>query len=503
MKSTFPFLLILLIALAPSFPAHAQKLPQRNIPSAQRPAARQDDDSIEVVESPKNVRTLRWAIGTAKVLGMVAVGWLVILLLMSWASGQKPRKRDALFIAAAVLVLLAIRYASYYLTNNFMLLLEHPRLFSLWPILRALGGAYIIALAVIFLTSLGYGLRRAFTKRQISRGGIIWWGLSYSAVLFGLMGSNRVVSHHAVYLTLALGFAVVWLCCNPGMIVSQLAEYYNSKGQLQKSMALQEKMLARPRLSAKTRFTLLNDYASNLQSLGEWHRALEVGEQALQFAPAFQSAEVLLRANLAECHLFLGQLSAAVEQCAEMFRLTKTTSCVGGAGVWAGVGHAMLAAVNLRRGWLDEAGRQADLCLEKIPPEAEKGTLHRNVVVLAKSVQASLMLAANKPKAAARLCRQALKRKPRFLTAAHLRTLYATALMADCKYDEAAEQCKLALTACEKWPEAHFCLGEIQRAQDKEEEARRSFETVISIYPEHPCATRARQALSQPVFDSS
>lgn len=496
MKSTFAFLLILVIALVPSFLAHAQNPPQRNVPSSQR-SARQGDDSTTAVEMPENGRTLRWTSGAAKILGLVAV-WLGIILLMGWASGQKLRKRDAVFIGVAVLVLPALTYASFYLSDNFVLMLEHPRLFLVWDILGALGGAYIVALAVILLTSLGYGLRRAFTKRQISRAGIMWWGLFYSAVLFGFMGANRSVTHHAVYLALALGYIVVWLCCNPWMIVGQLVEYYKSKGQLQKAMALQQKMLARPRMSDKMRFSLLNDYASNLQCLGEWHLALETGEQALQFAPAFQSAEVLLRANLTESHLFLGQLSEAVEQCAEIFRLAGTTSCIGGSSVWPGVGHAMLAAINLRRGWLDEAGHQANLCLEKFPPEAEKGVLQRNAVMLAKSVQASLMLTENKPKAAARLCRQALKRKPRFLSAAHLRTLYATALLGDGKYDEATEQCKLALAACEKWPEAHFCLGQIQRAQEKEEEARRSFERVISVYPEHPCATRARQALSQP-----
>ena len=102
----------------------------------------------------------------------------------------------------------------------------------------------------------------------------------------------------------------------------------------------------------------------------------------------------MVRGNLAESLLAVGQRDAAIDQLSHVWHLTETADCLNGPAMWRGVTHGVLAEINFWRGWMDEANRQADLCLEAFPPEQRATPTAQNLVGVSRAIKGAAALAA-------------------------------------------------------------------------------------------------------------
>ncbi|HEX9998062.1 MAG TPA: hypothetical protein VGB45_13045 [Abditibacterium sp.] len=423
--------------------------------------------------------TAEWAVQTAIMLAIAALGWALTMGAVSLAAKEKFGAFDLKTIAFWCAILLLLRVA-----GQFVVSYRH-----VIPLVLA----YAALSAGQFLAALFYGARRLLTKKVMDKGGIVAWGSFYTLLFLVFAGGSTFLGPYFIALAvLGLG---LWMLFNPWYFASQRAEKRKNKGDLEGAVALMEAALLKPRLSRKSRFVMFNDLASNYLLLNQPEISIERATQALLYVDAFKSAEVLPRTNLAEAFAMQGRTEEAIDQLSQVWHLTETADCIMSNALWQGTTHGMLANINYWRGWIDEAERQADLCLEAFPAEQRAGVTAKNLVAMSRAIKGAARMAAGDLETAHKYLAAAPKTGPKRSALAFVHFVASQVHEASGNLPEAEKFANAALEASSSHFPAQIQLASLLNARGERAEAIEILQKALLANTDHHLAPFARQQL--------
>ena len=424
---------------------------------------------------------LEWARQTAIISVVVALMWAFIMGAQVLAAREKWNKREWLSILGWVAALVALRAL-----GQFAVSFRH---------ILPLAIAYFVLAGGQFLAALFYGTRRLTTKKVMDKGGIRIWGAFYTLLFLGFVGGSTGLG--AYFWGLEGAFILGWLAFNVGLVACLRAGKLKNKGDIAGAIALLERVRGWRRLNDRSRFAVVNDLASLYAGSNQPQLALERGQEALRFVHAWKSAQVMVHANLAESLLAMGQRDAAIDQLSQVWHLTETADCLNGPAMWQGATHGILAEINFWRGWMDEANRQANLCLAAFPPEQRATPTAQNLVAMSRAIKGAGALSSGDLDAAQKYLELAPKTNPKRTSLAFVHLIASTVCVAANDGEGAGREARAALAASPSYFPAQVQLARVLDASGRPEEARQLLLEALPHHKNNHLAPQARALLRE------